>query len=182
MLGTRAQAHFPGEGPVSAWHFVNHVPISSWNLASPPHWVEGHPELLPDSQRTVGHCQRVTDKKWRSVVWGEKLGSSLSWWDPGSPRKQGVGGPRKNSLNPDCPSETPHCSPASGLSTQQPWSAVGTAGGAGFSGSGSRGWTLCGWPQMRNWGPRGDPPNSYCTAWLHAQVHHEQAIHPLWWE
>lgn len=61
----------------------------------------------------------------------------------------------ERSLNPDCPSETLRCSMQVGSILNSPGSG-GSWGGRVFCRGGSRGCSLGGWPQMRNWGPRRD--------------------------
>lgn len=86
----------------------------------------------------------------------ENVGRALYQGEPGVPNPVWASGGQTRSLNPDCPPETLHRSPASGLSTQPPWG-WGAVGGEGFSGSGSRGGLSSG-PRMRHWGPRGERP------------------------
>ena len=66
----------------------------------------------------------------------EKVGRALYRGEPGVPNPVWASGGQMRSLNPDCPPETLHRSPASGLSTQQPVA------------------------RMRHGGPRGDQPSS----------------------
>lgn len=117
---------FQVRGPVSAWRLVNRVPTSSWSLASSlARWKV----TLNCSQTPKGPLGIFSGSRrgnGRSVVPAEKLGSSLSSGTQCLTQSGGVGG-RERSLNPDCPSETLHCSSVSGLHTQ--WFRGGGMGG-----------------------------------------------------